>query len=762
VSSILSNFAKLLTRMMKQPQIQNLRKLFIFTFIFLFSAVLFGQQDFNNFKTLVSEGPIPADFTSRTSEKIANDIHSGRVKMESTAATKNYLEAIHTSIDEMLLSGYVVYGDEVSEYVKTVAENMLKNSPDLANKFRYYTIKSNETNALSTDQGIIFVTTGLISQLSSEAQLAYVLAHEIAHYTEHHVQNGYQERLKNANKRNRIERMSSYAKDLEFAADRLALKLYHDAGYSEDEIIPTFDVLMYSYLPFDDIYFPRNYFNSETVFVPESEFGTKTYTIKTNENYDDDNSSHPNIRKRKDAINEALRSFSDWDSIVNNLGDDRFNYIRNVARFESLRTNIIDGELCEALYSIFLLEKDFPHSVYLKRMKALTWLSMMQLNAENDLTKILPSQSDYEGESANLYYFIKNLKSKEVAAFGLRQTYDLKKANPEDEYFKLVYDRAVKSAAKTETFVLKEFNTKSMKERLAEMKVEEEKPVDTIASSKSKYDKIKTKTDINSSKTVDTSNFAMYVLPDIIQDPLFLRLYSNYKSEIDSIEAEKLAFQKLSKKERKQALREQNSFRNSAGFDLEKVVLVEPTINFSKPGTTIQQKEQMEDKFITSIENASEEVGVEMQTVSKQTLSTGETKEFNERNAYFSFLNQAANYPGIEIFPVDYQRLKDYTADRGTSVLLFTSADYEFSPELNPLIYVYSCVLFPTLPITLFVYTPIKLIQGTTTTYATILFDTNQGRALTVKYNTVHSKPKPNINQNYYLHLLQLLTKSPK
>jgi hypothetical protein len=349
-----------------------------------------------------------------------------------------------------------------------------------------------------------------------------------------------------------------------------------------------------------------------------------------------------------------------------------------------------------------------------------------------------------------------------VAAFGLRQTYDLKKANPEDEYFKLVYDRAVKSAAKTETFVLKEFNTKSMKERLAEMKVEEEKPVDTIASSKSKYDKIKTKTDINSSKTVDTSNFAMYVLPDIIQDPLFLRLYSNYKSEIDSIEAEKLAFQKLSKKERKQALREQNSFRNSAGFDLEKVVLVEPTINFSKPGTTIQQKEQMEDKFITSIENASEEVGVEMQTVSKQTLSTGETKEFNERNAYFSFLNQAANYPGIEIFPVDYQRLKDYTADRGTSVLLFTSADYEFSPELNPLIYVYSCVLFPTLPITLFVYTPIKLIQGTTTTYATILFDTNQGRALTVKYNTVHSKPKPNINQNYYLHLLQLLTKSPK
>ncbi len=744
---------------MIQPNITSLTKSFIIALLCCFPITLIGQQDFNNFKTLVSEGPIPKDFTERTSEKIAAEIEANRVSLNSTAATKKYLEAIHSSIDEMLLSGYVVYGDEVSEYVKSVAENLLKGTPELQNKFRYYTIKSNETNALSTDQGIIFVTTGLISQLSSEAQLAYVLAHEISHYTEHHVLSGYEERLKTANKRNRIEKMSTYSKELEFTADRLALKLFHDAGYSVDEIIPTFDVLMYSYLPFDDVAFRKNYFNSEVAYVPEIEFGTKTYPIKTNENYDDDNSSHPNIRKRKDAINEALRLYSDWGSTVNNFGNDRFNYIRQVARFESLRSNIIDAELCQALYSIYLLEAEFPNSVYLKHMKALTWLSILQLNAEGDFSRTLPSQSDYEGESATLYYFIKNLKSKELAAVGLREVYDLKTENPDDQYFNLVYERVVKSVSKTSSFVIKEFNTKSMKERIAEFKAEQEKPVatdDTTQVNKSKYDKIKTKTDINASKSVDSTNFAMYMIPDIIQDAGFLKLFNKYKAQQDSIQAEKDAFSKLAKAERKKVLREERT--GTKGVNLEKFVLVEPSVSYSNSSKyTLADLEEKQDEFAQAIQTSANEVNVQMSTVSRGTLETGDTKLYNERDAYFSFLNQAANYPSIDIFPVDYERLKESTADRGTSTILFTTAEYTFAPDIRPGIYIYSAILFPTLPFTLLLYTPIKILKGRTTEYSTIVFDTQKGSILTYGNNTVHSKAKTTINKAYYYHLLKKL-----
>lgn len=325
-------------------------------FGFTGSGISFGQQDFNKFKTLESAGPIPADFTTKTSDKIMSDIAGDRIHMKTTTEENLYLESIHGQIDKLLFSGSVIYGDEISQYVQSIAAKLLKDEPALLASLRFYTIKSNETNALSTDQGIVFVTTGLITQLTSEAQLAFVLSHEISHYDERHVLESYEFYKTNNNRRNKIEKLSTHSKENELEADKLALKRYHAAGYSVNELISAFDVLMYSYLPFDDVKFPHDYFNTSMLYVPEKMFGDKVYEIKAEENYNDTRSSHPNIKKRKDAINEAIKEYSDWGSEVNSFGEEKFNYIRSVSRFESLRTNIMDVELAEALYSIFLCD----------------------------------------------------------------------------------------------------------------------------------------------------------------------------------------------------------------------------------------------------------------------------------------------------------------------------------------------------------------------------------------------------------------------
>ncbi len=104
---------------------------------------------------------------------------------------------MHYGIDKILQSGLVIYGDDISNYVTKVANKLLKKEPKLRKELRFYTIKSNVTNAFSTDQGIIVVTSGLISQITSEAHLAYILAHEIAHYTEKHVVEGFEYRTRN-------------------------------------------------------------------------------------------------------------------------------------------------------------------------------------------------------------------------------------------------------------------------------------------------------------------------------------------------------------------------------------------------------------------------------------------------------------------------------------------------------------------------------------------------------------------------------------
>ena len=124
--------------------------------------------------------------------------------------------------------------------------------------------------------------------------------------------------------------MSIYSKDHEIEADVLGLKWYHKAGYSKDEILPTFDVMMYSYLPFDEIEFPWAYFNTENMYVPASLFPKKKYEIKAVEDYDDSQSSHPNIKKRKEQIGSEIGNYSDWGSQTFTLGQPKFEYIRTI------------------------------------------------------------------------------------------------------------------------------------------------------------------------------------------------------------------------------------------------------------------------------------------------------------------------------------------------------------------------------------------------------------------------------------------------
>lgn len=97
---------------------------------------------------------------------------------------KEFLETTHYAIDDLLHSGYVVFGDEVSNYISSIADSLLKDDLLTRSALRFYTLKSMASNAFSTDQGIIFVTTGLISQVKNEAQLAFILAHEICHFRE--------------------------------------------------------------------------------------------------------------------------------------------------------------------------------------------------------------------------------------------------------------------------------------------------------------------------------------------------------------------------------------------------------------------------------------------------------------------------------------------------------------------------------------------------------------------------------------------------
>ena len=151
-----------------------------------------------NHQALRSAGNIPKDFLVSVQEKYdqqKNDIPFFESRQVRLAQLQFYIES-NFWISDLLLSGKLLYGEMLSTYLGRVADKILAGSPELRKQLQFYVIKSPAANAFASDQGIIFVTLGLLAKLQTEAELAFVLAHEIIHFREKHNMSGYVERFK--------------------------------------------------------------------------------------------------------------------------------------------------------------------------------------------------------------------------------------------------------------------------------------------------------------------------------------------------------------------------------------------------------------------------------------------------------------------------------------------------------------------------------------------------------------------------------------
>jgi predicted Zn-dependent protease len=696
---------------------------FVFLAFFTNGVSILAQQNFNDYKTLASVGTIPADFTQMTYAKIKEDLKKERTSLKGKNE-KIFLEGIHYSIDEMLHSGRVIYGDEITLYLNSVAQKLLKDDATLQKELRFYTLKSNVSNAFSTNQGIVFVTTGLISQLTNEAQLAYVLAHEISHYTEKHVVETFDWKTKTDRRDRTIEKLSQYSKEKEFDADKIGLKMFHAAGYSKDEILPTFDVLMFSYLPFDEVAISKTYFNSANMYVPENMFSTEKYPIKAMENEDDSKSSHPNIQKRKEAVTKEISSFNNWGKTVYFLGEEKFKYIRKIARFESIRNDVIDANYADAIYSIFLLEREYPNSIYLQRMKAKSWLGIAQLKELNKLNATLQKTSDYEGEIAELHFFLRKLDKIGMITLALRQIEDIKRLQPEDKEIQLIWERMVKTTTITEKFDLKLFSSLKYDEAKIEfdrIKADTTQKVEQTTENLSKYEKIKKKKNQNDPVNFDHEKFYLYGITDLIKSDDFLTAYNKFKKEKEDLVAQEEAEDLLSRAEKKKLDKKESE--NQIRCDAQDLIFVEPIVYRYKHGQIDRIKsEQLGEDFVEIIEKTSKDLDMNVTTISSSTMKKLGTPGFNERAVLLSYLQQITNEEDIDVFPVDYSLLSDIQTNYGTSKVMFSILEHSYQPKFSAVLF--SSILF--FPVALAVL-PLEILMGNETDLNVIIMDIDKG-----------------------------------
>lgn len=107
-------------------------------------------------------------------------------------ATRDFTEAEETDIGRVvaarILKTYPLADDDkLQKYVTLVGNTVAAYSARPTLEWHFAVVSSDVVNAISAPGGFVFITTGALKQMHSEAELASVFGHEIAHVTQKHI-----------------------------------------------------------------------------------------------------------------------------------------------------------------------------------------------------------------------------------------------------------------------------------------------------------------------------------------------------------------------------------------------------------------------------------------------------------------------------------------------------------------------------------------------------------------------------------------------
>lgn len=639
------------------------------------------MSSFKNFKTTRAVGEPPAIFKQSFEERVQNLM--GDITELDEKDKVEYAKSTAYQINKILKTGYVLYGDPMTDFVQKVGNNVLKNEPNLKGKIQFYVLKNNMTNALCTEPGIIFITTGLLAQIENEAQLAYIMCHEIAHYQGKHLQNTYKEsqaqkgKLKNTN----VESGDSYkdmvlfSKDNEFDADAKALELYNKAGYSIAEISKVFDVLMYSYLTFDEIPIGDDFFGNSNVYIPRSYFPEKANPIKAFEDYDDTKSTHPNIRKRKEAILVELKEYKNWKDNIRFFDEQEFKYVQNIARFETVHDNVLLGEYGEALYEIYILEKSFPKNEYLETTRAIVWSFLGQLATSGRSTSLVSNISKIEGNLSLIYGFFKKLSKEDLAILAMREVEDIYRIFPNVAIIKEVRETMIRNLAHIKNFKLSKLEEISYYEavELRENKDTLITKIDTLnLENESKYDRIRRiriqQSSSQSMTELIDANFSSFLLYDLVSDEEFTKIFNEESKKLKEPSPEEVP-------------------TNKELYKNKEIILLPPYLEATKNGSfdqdmTIKLNEIYESQV--SKQTKKKKI-VNLEVALNTTFTTEAYNEVSLLRDYYLFLVNLKSENTSKTF-IDKEILSAYLANHNSSFMILVSGrTYSSSTIFNKL-----------------------------------------------------------------------------
>ncbi len=650
-------------------------KLLLIVTLLIISFSSTSQIDkLKNFSYLKSSGTIPAEFLTLTSDKYKEDYDSNKDK----GLDKDFFLSTRYFIDELLLSGNILFNEDLSNYVNKVAKYILRKDKKLFKELQFYVLKSNSVNAFSTDQGIIFVTTGLLAQLENEAQLAYILAHEVAHYTEKHAREGYVERQNIKNGKGKYSRLSYedkvgelsvYSKENEHEADSKGIEIFLNSEYDIETVFTSFEVLLYAYLPFEDIKFDSTFFNTDILFIPGELFPDSINQISKNEDFDDKLSTHPNVQKRMDKSFDVIGERETRGNLKFKISEETFHSVRNLARFESINISLANRQYVDAIYSIYLLKRKIENNKFLDFSLAKALYGLAKYKNHYRYGEVTLKLKKTEGELYALAYFFKHIKKEQLNVLAYRFIYDLSTKYSADKIVKkyerdMLKELALFSKIDADDLVDVDYKTfnDSITNVLTLFNIDDSLASIDANDDLSKYKKIKLKKNLyslrdKSTTSITAEQFHLTGLSDIVRKG---KIKGEMKYFIEQAELKESDHKK--------------KFEKEEGLGITKLVVVDPYLadynGNNKKDNLKSEKTKLElNKVYTQSHN---NLDLQILLVDSKTLSKSDVQKYNEIGLLYQWVSEILEHDEIEMISTANKDIQLINAKYGTEHFMFS------------------------------------------------------------------------------------------
>ncbi len=653
--------------------------------LFLFAGISMSAQSPDLLK---SEGEIPKEFITPSATKYKKQVkqlESKKIKKKEKKNQSQFLLETNFAIDDILQSGMVLFNDPTTVYVNKVLNNIpIEDSKLKKKKPRVYVLKTSAVNAFATHQGIIFVTLGLLANLQNEAQLAFILSHELMHVKHQHSMNKFinSKDIDKSNKRNdrnvdkiavdrKFFKQSMYSRQLEEEADEKGLEVFLKSNYDPQAILNTFTVLHYAYLPFEDYPFEKSFFEDDNYVFPENLWLEKVNEISAMEDDKDaeQESSHPNSNKRLKMMKEKIVAGENTDKTAFILPEAEFRSIQAIARYQIPFLNLYDENFPEAIYTSYLMLKEFPDDFELKKIigKAL-YIEAKYKNYEREeggnrdrqLTKIAENR---EGEVHQLYNLLSVMDNKDLTILATKYNWNLYQQNKEDEELNLlIKDMFIEFAddfKELDDFAL------TPKPTVDSLVAEIEPAVQR--DSLSKYEKIK--------KTAAENEYWEYAFINELKGEDFKEHFEKGLEDLKKIEERDQYYENLGWKEyEKQRKKEE---RKGKQLGINKIVLVNPFYLSldERKGGTIQyiRSEEKQTSFRKMIKDLAKTSKLNATVLDVTDLSTNDIEKFNDISEVNQYFGQQMDHYGLSLTPGYNQNKVNAIAEKyGTEYFLWT------------------------------------------------------------------------------------------